>query len=227
MHRGGACGRGRRLSGKCSARHKVATGADMGRAGHVRSSLSDGAGPRGPRPGRSPALRSRAVARGCIRLPSERIEQLRQIAEARHTTIAEVIARFVRSEIAAGTIPATVPGVVVQRTGAEIIITANGFDAAVPMDQGPTLADVLKGAATLSVDPERKKQWLEGLAALSGIQVKRAGNGLKLVSGLTKREFPLALDVAVDLGEAIARAAEQERGDAATPPRPMKVYAII
>ncbi|SOC14351.1 hypothetical protein [Rhodobacter maris] len=140
-----------------------------------------------------------------IRLPSERIEQLRQIAEARHTTIAEVIAGFVRSEIAAGTIPAAVPGIDVETAGTEIVIKANGFEASVPMHEGPTLADVLKGAATLSTDPERKKQWLEGLGALSGVQVRRAGNGLKIVSPLTGQVFPLNLDVAVDLGEEIAR----------------------
>lgn len=143
-----------------------------------------------------------------VRLPAERVEQLRMIAEAENKTIAEVIADFVRSKIAAGTIPATVPGFDVQRSDLSITIKANGFEAVIPTDQGPTLADVLRDAADRPADPERKKRWLEGAAALAGIKVKRAGNGLKLVSPLTGREFPLNLDVAVDLGDQIANEAK-------------------
>lgn len=143
-----------------------------------------------------------------ISLPNERVEQLRMIAKVKNTTIPEVIAGFVRAEIEKGTIPATVPGIDVSTDGPAITIKANGFEATVPMGEGPTLADVLKGSASATADPERKKRWLEGLAALSGVKVKRAGNGVKLVSPLTGREFALNLDVAADLADQIDRAAK-------------------
>ncbi|MBL4917444.1 hypothetical protein [Szabonella alba] len=143
-----------------------------------------------------------------IRLPAERIEQLRRIAQAKEKTITEVIADYVRSEIAAGTIPASVPGFDVASEGASITIRANGFEASVPMGEGPTVADLLKEAGSANADPERKKRWIEGAAAMSGMTVKRAGNGLKLVSPITGREFPLNLDIAADLAEQIERAAE-------------------
>mgnify|MGYP001228340217 CR=1 FL=1 len=143
-----------------------------------------------------------------ISLPNERVEQLRMIAKAKNTTIPEVIAGFVRAEIEKGTIPATIPGIDVSADGPTITIRANGFEASVPMNEGPTLADLLKGSATSTADPDRKRRWIEGLAALSGVKVKRAGNGVKLVSPITGKEFPLNLDVAADLAGQIDRAAK-------------------
>ncbi len=143
-----------------------------------------------------------------ISLPNERVEQLRMIAKAKNTTIPEVIAGFVRAEIEKGTIPAAVPGIDVASDGPTITIKAKGFEATLPMNEGPTLADLLKGSAMSTSDPERKKRWLEGLAALSGVKLKRAGNGVKLVSPLTGREFPLNLDVAADLADQIDRASK-------------------
>lgn len=143
-----------------------------------------------------------------ISLPNERVEQLRMIAKAKNTTIPEVIAGFVRAEIAAGTIPAAVPGIDIAKAGEVITIKAHGFEAEFPASEGPTLADLLKGSATATADPDRKKRWLEGLAALSGVKVKRAGNGVKLVSSRTGKEFPLNLDVAADLADQIVQTAK-------------------
>ncbi|SIS57231.1 hypothetical protein [Phaeovulum vinaykumarii] len=144
-----------------------------------------------------------------IKLSDERGEQLRQIAQAKKLAVADLIAEFIRSEVAAGTIAPTVPGVDVQKAETAIVITANGFKASVPMNEGPTLADVLKGTATLSNDPERKKQWLEGAAALSGVKVKLTGrHSLKLTSPLTGREYSLPLSVAADLGDQIQKVVE-------------------
>ena len=143
-----------------------------------------------------------------ISLPNERVEQLRMIAKARNTSIPEVIAGYVRAEIEAGTIPAEIPGIKIVNTGPVITIKAGDFSAEIPAAEGPVLADLLRDAGSLKADPERKKRWLEGLAGLSGIKVKRAGNGLKVVSPLTGREFALNLDVAVDLGDQIEKKAK-------------------
>lgn len=142
-----------------------------------------------------------------IRLPAERIEQLRRIARAKNKSIPEVIADFVRTEISAGTISAAVPGIDVAGVGDMITIKAQGFEASVPMGEGPTLAALMKNPDAATA-PDRKKRWLEEAAWLSGIKVKRAGKGLKLVSPLTGREFPMNLDVAVDVADQIERAAE-------------------
>lgn len=143
-----------------------------------------------------------------LKLPDERGQQLRQIATAKSTTIPELINALIRAEVEAGTIPATVPGIDVAKEGDTITIKAKGFEASVPMGEGPTLADLLKGSATMTADPDRKLRWIEGLAALSGIKVKRTGNGVKLVSPFTGKEYPLAFGVANDLADQIERTAK-------------------
>jgi hypothetical protein len=143
-----------------------------------------------------------------LKLPDERGKQLRQIAAAKNTTIPEVIAGFVRAEIANGTIPATVPGIEIGADGPNITIKAKGFAGAIPATEGPILADLLKGSATATADTERKKRWIEGLAALSGVKVKRTGNGVKLVSPFTDDEYPLSFGVAADLADQIKRTAQ-------------------
>lgn len=142
-----------------------------------------------------------------LKLPDERGEQLRQIAAAKNTTIPELIAGLVRSEVASGTIPNTIPGIDVAKDAANITIKAHGFEATIPANEGPTLADLLKGSATSNADPERKLRWIEGLAALSGIKVKRTGQGVKLVSPFTGEEYSLALNVAADLADQISKPA--------------------
>ncbi|WP_417264240.1 hypothetical protein [Celeribacter sp.] len=144
-----------------------------------------------------------------IRLPGERVEQLRMIAEAKSKTISEVIGDYVRSEIEAGTIPASIPGVDVAKSEDGIKIVAGDMELFIPMGEGPTVAEVLASAGSFtSKDTERKKRWIEEVKDLSGIEVKRAGNGIKLVSPITKKEYPLNLDVATDLANMIGEAAK-------------------
>ena len=145
-----------------------------------------------------------------IQLPAERVEQLRMIAAARNCTVVEVVAGFIRAEIERGTIPSAVPGIDVARTDdATITIVANRFQATLPTNEGPTLADLMKQGGSLTTsDPERKKRWIEGLARLSGATVKRAGKGLKIVSPITGQEFPISLDIAADVADEINRAAK-------------------
>lgn len=143
-----------------------------------------------------------------ISVPSERAEQLRMIAKSKNMTLTEVLAEFVRAEIEKGTIPAAVPGIDVCKAGTAITIKARGFEASLPLHEGPTLADLLKDSASATGDPKRKQRWQEELATLSGVKVKRAGNGVKLVCNVTGREFPLNLDVAADLADQIKLAAE-------------------
>ncbi|GHC17413.1 hypothetical protein GCM10007291_15230 [Gemmobacter nanjingensis] len=146
-----------------------------------------------------------------IRIPEEHADQLLQIAAAEGKTIVEALSGMIRAKVAEGVIPAAVPGINVAKTGDVITIkTARGFEAAVPVNQGPTLADLLKNPGAAS-DPERKKRWIEGLAAMSGIKVKRSGNSLTLINPMTGREYALALTVAA----AVADQIEQEANRAA------------
>ncbi|MBW7056983.1 hypothetical protein KY389_09790 [Paracoccus bogoriensis] len=143
-----------------------------------------------------------------LKLPVERGKQLQMIAEAEGKTVVDVITDHIRAKVAAGVIPEAIPGIDVAKDGPAISIKAPGFEASVPLNEGPTLADLLKDAASATDDPERKARWIEGLAALSGVKVKRMGAGVKLVSPLTGKEYPLASGVAADLADQIKLAAE-------------------
>lgn len=144
-----------------------------------------------------------------LKLPDERGEQLRLIAAAKGITIPQVIENWIQREIDMGTIAADLPGVDVTSTGPLIKIEADNFAVEVPVAQGPTLADVLRGAADLDpADKERKRRWLEGLAAVSGVKVQKMAAGVRLVSPITGKTYPLASSVAADLADQIDRAAE-------------------
>ena len=144
-----------------------------------------------------------------LRLPDERGAQLRQIAEKKNPTVSELITDYIRSEIKAGTIPSNIPGINVAKAGESIAISAPGFEASVPAHKGQTLADLLRKSAALTPSAfEHKKEWLEGIAALSGIKLKRMGAGVRIVSPITGAEYPLASGVAEDLASEIERAAK-------------------
>ena len=145
-----------------------------------------------------------------LKLPDERGVQLHRIAEAKNTTIGDLIADYIRAEVAAGTITSEVPGIEVTKTGPEIVVKArDGFEVKIPLGEGPTLADLLRESGELTPsDPERKARWLEGLGALTGVKVKRMGAGVRLVSPITGKEYPLASGVAADLAAEIEREAK-------------------
>jgi hypothetical protein len=145
-----------------------------------------------------------------LKLPDERGKQLQMIAEAEGKSVVDVITDHIRAKVATGVIPADLPYVDVTKTDTGLIVAMPGFAGEVPTGEVPALADVLRGAGSkLSpADVERKQMLIEGLAALSGIKVKRMAQGVKLVSPFTGKEYPLAFGVAFDLADQIERAAK-------------------
>jgi hypothetical protein len=145
-----------------------------------------------------------------LKLPDERGIQLQQIAEAEGKTVVDVITDAIRAKVEAGVIPADLPNIEVAKTPDGIKINAPGFSGEVPASEVPVLADTLRmaGAKLTPADVERKTKLIEGLAALHGIEVKRMGRGVKLVSSRTGKEYALAFGVAADLGDQIERSAK-------------------
>jgi hypothetical protein len=142
-----------------------------------------------------------------LKLPVERGEQLRMIAEAEGKSVVDVITDHIRSKVAAGVIPADLPNVDLQKTPAEITVVLPGFKGSVPLAEVAALVNGLRGAGAklTPADVERKKHLIEGLAALTGIKVSRMAQGVKLVSSVTGAEYPLAFGVARDLADQIER----------------------
>ena len=145
-----------------------------------------------------------------LKLPVERGKQLQMIAEAEGKSVVDVITDHIRSKVAAGVIPADLPYADVTKTDTGLNITLPGFDGDVPASEVPALADALRAAGVklTPADVERKRKLIERLAALSGIKVKGMAQGVKLVSPVTGKEYPLAFGVAADLADQIERAAK-------------------
>ncbi|MCB5411888.1 hypothetical protein [Pseudogemmobacter faecipullorum] len=145
-----------------------------------------------------------------LKLPDERGKQLQLIAENEGKTVVDVITDFIRSKVAAGVIPADLPFADTKKTPDGVAVVLPGFSGEVPVQEVPALADVLRDAAEklTPADIERKHRLIEGMAALTGIKVKRMAQGVKLISPITGQEYPLAFGVAADLADQIERAAE-------------------
>jgi len=145
-----------------------------------------------------------------LKLPDERGRQLQLIAEAEGKTVVDVITDHIHAKVEAGVIPADLPNVDVKRTGNGLVVSLPGFAGDVPAPEVVALTEALRGAGAklTRADVERKQALIEGLAALSGIKVKRMAQGVKIVSSLTGAEYPLSFSVAADLADQIERNAE-------------------
>lgn len=145
-----------------------------------------------------------------LKLPDERGKQLQMIAEAEGKSVVDVITDFIRAKAEAGVIPRDLPGVEVETTPSELKIIMPGFEGAVPLSQVRILTSALRRADDEAA-PEGKehiRNLRAGIAALSGVSVKGMGKGMKLISPLTGREYPMAFGVAADLADQIDRATE-------------------
>ena len=145
-----------------------------------------------------------------LKLPVERGEQLRMIAEAEGKSIVDVITDHIRAKVDAGVIPADLPNISVAKSPTEISVAMPGFTGAIPVIEVATFANVLRhaGDKLTPADIERKQRLIEGLAGLTGIKVTRMAQGVKLVSPFTGKEYPLAFGVASDLADQIERHAK-------------------
>lgn len=145
-----------------------------------------------------------------LKLPEERGEQLRMIAEREGKTVVDVITDHIRAKIEQGVIPADLPLVDVTKTETGVDISAPGFEGSVPASEVPTLTEALRDAESkfTPADIERRQKLIELIGALSGVGVKRMARGVKLVSPITGKEYPLAFGVASDLAGQIEREAK-------------------
>ncbi|WP_444665744.1 hypothetical protein [Cereibacter changlensis] len=142
-----------------------------------------------------------------LKLPNERGEQLRQIADAENKTVVDLITDFIRQKIAEGVIPADLPNVELETTEAGMNVALPGFAGSLPAVEIPSFTAALRSMA-LKMPPgsEGSKQRLADFSsAFTGVKLKRMGAGVRLVSPITGKEYSLASSVAADLADQIER----------------------
>jgi len=133
-----------------------------------------------------------------IKVPKERAEQLRMLSRRRQMPIADLIGEYVNAQIAAGHLPAELPGFAIERTGDTIIFGAGTFSADLSVQDAARLGAALRDCADGSIDEVRLCQ---------GLRVLRNGRGLSLKHRGAAEERTMSRGIARDLGEWLLRVA--------------------
>lgn len=135
-----------------------------------------------------------------IRISPRRLEQLNRIADAHGMSATEAISYFINAEIAAGTIPATIPGFVIKPVPGGVFIRLDeGEEITVPAETARAIAKAIRGV----IDGE------PGVVSITGnYSCIRAGRGYKVRIPFSSPEVSMTADLAEDLAGLIEKAAE-------------------
>jgi hypothetical protein len=134
-----------------------------------------------------------------LRLPPRRLDQLKALSAALNLSLADTVGHLVRKEIAAGTIPDTIPGIVVKRVGDKVSVAVDDHSAAsYSLDTARKLATTIR--AVIDGAPGEMNVMLN-------FGVIRRGTGMKLFLPLGGPETILSPDLASDLADLIDKTA--------------------
>ncbi|MBX5023045.1 hypothetical protein [Rhizobium lentis] len=135
-----------------------------------------------------------------LRLSPRRLEQLHAIANALDLSVTEAVTHLIRREIAAGTIPAAIPGFNVHRVADGILIQ---------IDDGPSKTYSVESARALASTLRGTVAGEAGVFSVQhGYSFIRLGRGFKLTAPMPGPEVSMTGDLAIDLAEQIEKAAE-------------------
>ena len=135
-----------------------------------------------------------------VRLDPRRLEQLKAIALASGTTSTALIGEFVRSKIAAGVIPAGIPGVTVTKKASGVVVElGDGQRKTLKPEFARVFAarirEVVSGDADSTIFPNE------------AVAVMRQGSGFKIATPYPGQGVAFPGDLAVDLADLIETAA--------------------
>ena len=133
-----------------------------------------------------------------IKLPSERVEQLRELSKKLDMTIADCIGMFVNEQIAKGNLAADLPGFTVERHGDQIKIDTREWLMALTKGDAAQVAKSIRSLIT----PTKDNPFMPTL----GLDIYRRGTSLKLKDTATGAERTVAPSIASDLADQIERA---------------------
>jgi hypothetical protein len=140
-----------------------------------------------------------------ISLPSERVQQLREVAKARAMTITELIGDYLRLEAAKGIIPDQIPGYHISPLASGVRFRVG--DATVDM----TSAEAMGTARLLERHALQDFEQIEGYNVPRAIHIERRGRGLTIrLNRSSKRS--VSIDVARDLVRLLRQSAKKKAG---------------
>lgn len=138
-----------------------------------------------------------------IKLPAERVEQLRRLAKNLDMTIADCIAMFVREQIEKGNLQDEVPGITITRQGKQITLDTGSFRSVLPKDLAKSYAEQVRRMVEPIITPSKSNPFLPEVK----LNVTRRGTSIKLVDKDSGAEKTLAPSVAKDFARVLFKAA--------------------
>lgn len=140
-----------------------------------------------------------------IKLPAERVEQLRRLAKNLDMTIADCIAMFVREQIEKGNLQDEVPGITITRHGKQITVDTGAFQSVLPKDFAKNYAEQVRRMVERIITPDSSNPFIPELK----LDVARRGTSIKLVDKDSGAEKTLAPSVAKDFARVLSYAADR------------------
>lgn len=137
-----------------------------------------------------------------VRLDPRRVEQLKSLGIAMRLSSAGVVAALIREKIAAGVIPADIPGTTVRKVPDGIIIDVGQcIEKTFSIDGALAFADAIRSIVG-SADTGRL------ISMDFGFEVGKQGTGYKLSVALPADGVAFPADLAIDLADLIKKTAE-------------------
>lgn len=135
-----------------------------------------------------------------IKLPSERVEQLRALSKKLNMPIADCIGMFINEQIAKGNLAADLPGFAVERHGDQVKIDTGEWLKAMTKSDAEQVAMSIRAL----LKPSKDNPFLPTV----GLEIFRRGTSLKLKDAATGAERTVAPSIAADFAGMIERAVE-------------------
>lgn len=135
-----------------------------------------------------------------LRIPPRRLEQLRAIGGVLHLSVADTVAHLIRKEVAAGTIPAGIPGIVIKKVAGGVSIQ---------IDDGPAKSfssDAARGIVAAIRNAVAGKAGTVNMD--EGYMFMARGAGFKLAAPWPGEEHSLSRDLALEIAGLIEQAAK-------------------
>lgn len=136
-----------------------------------------------------------------LRLPPRRLAQLKTLSAVLNLSLADTIGHMLRKEIAAGVIPAIIPGIIVQRAGDKVSVAIDDHPATLySLESAREFAETIRAVVDGTASPDTIKvgAWF---------RVQRVGIGFKIHLRMGGPEVTLSGDLARDLADLIEKAA--------------------
>lgn len=144
-----------------------------------------------------------------VKLPDERGQQLKMIAEREGKTMVEVIEDHIHRKIEEGVIPADLPGFEVEiKQGASISLKAMmaEFEVVVSDERAKLAAEVLRLSANAKSATEAmlRRDMIKKVAEGS-LKIEGTANGVRLIDLKSGKTYTTTSSVAIDIAEQIER----------------------